>query len=166
MKQTFNIPEGCKVVTVEQIGNQLITSFEPEKYVPKVGDCVKMQYKTLYFPTFCLIDKFSDGEIFAKNVWINAKKDKNDIKFENSNFIFYDSIEKITPEEFQAEFEKLGYVYDFETHTASKEKWRANLDREYYFVSGSFEVRIVPELNSEIDDLLFKNGNYHKTKRF
>ena len=35
MKQTFNIPEGCKVVTVEQIGNQLITSFEPEKYEPK-----------------------------------------------------------------------------------------------------------------------------------
>ena len=46
MKQTFNIPEGCKVVTVEQIGNQLITSFEPEKYEPKVGDCVKIIYQS------------------------------------------------------------------------------------------------------------------------
>lgn len=36
MKQTFKIPEGCKVVTVEQIGNQLITSFEPENMCRKL----------------------------------------------------------------------------------------------------------------------------------
>ena len=28
-KQTFTIPEGCKAVTVEQVGNQIITTFEP-----------------------------------------------------------------------------------------------------------------------------------------
>lgn len=28
-KQTFTIPEGCKSVTVEQVGNQIITTFEP-----------------------------------------------------------------------------------------------------------------------------------------
>jgi hypothetical protein len=30
MKQEFEIPEGCKKVTIEQIGNQIITTFEPE----------------------------------------------------------------------------------------------------------------------------------------
>ena len=29
-KQTFTIPEGCKAVTVEQVDNQIITTFEPE----------------------------------------------------------------------------------------------------------------------------------------
>ena len=29
-KQTFQIPDGCKAVTVEQVGNQIITTFEPE----------------------------------------------------------------------------------------------------------------------------------------
>lgn len=164
MKQTFNIPEGCKVVTVEQIGNQLITSFEPEKYVPKVGDCVKMQYKTLYFPTFCLIDKFSDGEIFAKNVWINAKKDKNDIKFENSNFIFYDSIEKITPEEFQSEFDKLGYVYDFETHTAHKKRWRAEAGDCYFYIDFEYDVLSCRDHRDSVDNCLFKNGNYFQSQ--
>ena len=28
-KQSFTIPEGCKAVTVEQVGNQIITTFEP-----------------------------------------------------------------------------------------------------------------------------------------
>lgn len=28
-KQSFPIPEGCKAVTVEQVGNQIITTFEP-----------------------------------------------------------------------------------------------------------------------------------------
>ena len=77
MKQTFKIPDGCKEVTIEQVGDQIVTTFDPEK---------------------------------------------------------------------------------------SKEKWRANLAREYYFMSEFFEVRIAPELNFKIDDLRFKNGNYHKTK--
>jgi hypothetical protein len=30
MKQEFEVPEGCKKFTIEQIGNQIITTFEPE----------------------------------------------------------------------------------------------------------------------------------------
>lgn len=29
-KQSFPIPEGCKAVAVEQVGNQIITTFEPQ----------------------------------------------------------------------------------------------------------------------------------------
>lgn len=36
-KRTFPIPEGCKTVSIEQVGNQLITTFEPEF---KRGDIV------------------------------------------------------------------------------------------------------------------------------
>ena len=40
MKKTFKIPAGCKEITIEQIGNTIVTSFE-EKFKPKHGDiCV------------------------------------------------------------------------------------------------------------------------------
>ena len=84
--------------------------------------------------------------------------------FSNSAFLSYSTIEQITIEDYKAEFEKLGYTYDEATDTASKKRWRAEEDGEYYFINGSFENRIASELNSEIDDILFKNGNYHKTK--
>lgn len=38
MKQTFEIPEGCKEVTIEQIDNQIITTFELPKSEFKKGD--------------------------------------------------------------------------------------------------------------------------------
>ena len=156
MKQTFEIPEGCKVVTVEQIGNQLITSFEPEKYEPKVGDCVKIIYPSgnTYF---CEVADVHGYQVGGKNVEItpDGVNFKNDIKYLN-----YDSIEKITPEEFQAEFEKLGYVYDFETHTASKKRWRAEYNKYYHFVSGAFIVERVEDRRIWINDSHYKAGNY------
>lgn len=160
MKKTFNIPEGCKVVTVEQIGNQLITSFEPEKYVPNVGDCVKMIYRSGNH-YFCEVSKMAVHRIGAKNVVITP----DGVVFEEyGEYHTYDSIEKITPEEFQAEFEKLGYVYDFETHTASKKRWRAEYHKDYYFVTGVFEIQTSTEIGHRSDDLRHKLGNYFKNK--
>ena len=160
MKQTFNIPEGCKVVTVEQIGNQLITSFEPEKYVPKVGDYVKMTYATgnTYFYEVSDVKGYQIGN---KNVIITP----DGVAFEEyGKYFTYDSVEKITPEEFQAEFEKLGYVYNFETHTAHEKRWRAERFGEYYLINSRTEILKVNEHYCEDDDLLYNIGNYFKTR--
>ena len=157
MKQTFKIPDGCKEVTIEQVGNQIVTTFEPKKYTPKAGDCVKMYYTNTV--AFCKIN-----EVIGASVMCNTYISRNECFNKDGLFNMYSKIEKITIEDYKAEFEKLGYTYDEATDTASKKRWRANLDREYYFMSGSFGVRIAPELNSEIDDLRFNNGNYHKTK--
>lgn len=162
MKQTFNIPAGCKTVSVEKVGNQIITSFEPEKYVPKKGDCVKMIYPSgnNYFCEVSDVDD-NDNDIGTKNVVITP----DGVVFEDySKFFYYDSIEKITPEEFQAEFDKLGYVYDFETHTASKKRWRAKLKRNYYYVTAAFDIVVDIENRHSIDDKRHKNGNYFETK--
>ena len=157
MKQTFKIPDGCKEVTIEQVGNQIVTTFEPKKYTPKAGDCVKMYYTNSV--SFCKIN-----EVIGASVMCNTHISRNEYVNKDGFFNIYSKIEQITLEDYVAEFEKLGYTYDEATDTASKKRWRANLDREYYFMSGSFEVRIASELNSEKDDLMFKNGNYHKTK--
>ena len=79
-------------------------------------------------------------------------------------YFTYDSIEKITPEEFKSEFEKLGYVYDFETHTARKKRWRAKYSGYYYFVNSSSKIESSREVGDPIDDERYKNGNYFETK--
>ena len=160
MKQTFNIPEGCKVVTVEQIGNQLITSFEPEKYKPKVGDCVKTTY-TSGNHYFCEVSDVDGYRIGNKNVVIIA----NRVYFGDCGTYFtYDSIEKITPEEFQAEFEKLGYVYDFETHTASKKRWRAEEGGSCYYVGYDFQAHEMIEVEERETIIAYDVFNYFRTK--
>ena len=163
MKQTFNIPEGCKVVTVEQIGNQLITSFEPEKYEPKVGDCVKITYDTgnVYFLEVSRV--LFDGQspiVHSEDVVIceNGKIFKSQIVFN------FKSIEKITPEEFQAEFEKHSYEYDFETHTAHKKRWRAERGCEYFLFSNLLEVQTDIDVYASLDDKRYNIGNYFQTK--
>lgn len=160
MKQTFNIPEGCKVVTVEQIGNKLITSFEPEKYVPKVGDFVKIIYPSGN-PYFCEVSDVKGYQIGSKNVVITP----DGVAFEeHGEYFTYSSIEKITPEEFQAEFEKLGYVYVFETHTAHKKRWRAARGVNYYYVDSEFEADYTRDEYSLYDNNKYDNLNYFKTK--
>ena len=159
MKQTFKIPDGCKEVTIEQVGNQIVTTFEPKKYTPKVGDYVKMYYRDKDIVCFCRI-KNTDASCINSSTYIAGES----VLCELGNFLAYSTIEQITLEDYVSEFEKLGYTYDEATDTASKKRWRAEEDGEYYFINGSFENRIASELNSEIDDILFKNGNYHKTK--
>lgn len=155
MKKTFNIPDGCKTVSVEQVGNQIITSFEPEKYVPKVGDCVKRTSEcgSVVFgvikSTNCELGECITSEGECYNKWFPYSSG---------------SFEKITPEEFQAEFEKHGYVYDFEMHTAKKKRWRAERDSIYYFVSGAFEIEKSKEFGLTLDDKRYKNGNYFKNE--
>ena len=163
MKQTFNIPDGCKVVTVEQIGNQLITSFEPEKYVPKVGDCVKITYDTgnVYFLEVSRV-RF-DGQyhvLHSDDVVIG----ENGEIFKSQIVSTFKSIEKITPEEFQAEFEKHGYVYDFETHTAHKKRWRVERGCEYFLFSNLLEVYTDIDIYTSLDDKRYNIGNYFQTK--
>ena len=163
MKQTFNIPDGCKVVTVEQIGNQLITSFKPEKYVPKKGDLVKITYDTgnVYFLEVARV-RF-DGQspvLHSEEVVIG----ENGKIFKSQIVAGFNSIEKITPEEFQAEFDKLGYVYDFETHTASKKRWRAEKGGLYYYVGYDFQAHEVIEGYDDGDIISYDIFNYFRNQ--
>lgn len=159
MKQTFNIPVGCKTVSVEQIGNQIITSFEPEKYVPKVGDLVKRtaQYGSVVFGQVkdspCLPLELGEcitpeGKYYNK--WICCSSG---------------SFEQLTPEEFQAEFEKLGYVYDFETHTAHKKRKRVEVGGRYFYSDMFLESNDHIEDSDDVDDLLYEAGNYFETEQ-
>ena len=159
MKQTFKIPDGCKEVTIEQVGNQIVTTFEPKKYTPKVGDYVKIYYRNENIVVFCRI-KNTDWNYINSSTYIVGES----VFCELGKFLSYSTIEQITIEDYKAEFEKLGYTYDEATDTASKNRWRAEEDGEYYYyVKSDFDVSSDIYETTPVDDSRFKNGNYFKT---
>ena len=247
-KQTFNIPDGCKTVTFEQVGNQVITTFEPEikfkegdfiyeplrngrivifkniaeykyvvgycsyilpdylgietglfgetsnytrlatesekqqlvdalakegkmwdaekcaivdlKYIPKVGDCVKIYDKTnVYFGVVSANNVYGCMVEISGNSISNGLLDYSDYSRFNNGYSFT----KITPEELQAEFNKIGYQYDFETHTASKIRFEPKFRENYYYVDYKFDITEDFWYNCKIDNNRFKIGNCYKT---
>lgn len=112
-----------------------VIMIEPKKYVPKAGDCVKVisaSGKT----SFVICEKFDDKGLIP--IFGNFIGKDNTVLFQKSaiNFPYTPNhtFEKITPEQFQSEFEKLGYIYDFETNTASKLDWVPTQDDYFYWI--------------------------------
>ena len=163
MKQEEIIPAGMRAASFTLEGNKMTIFFEPEKYVPKVGDCVKITYNTgnVYFFEVALVRfNWKSYIIHSGEVVIG----ENGEIFKAQIVSTFKSIEQLTPEEFQAEFEKLGYVYDFETHTAHKKRWRAEKGCEYYFFSNRLEVNADIDIYVGLDNQRHNIGNYFKTE--
>ena len=161
-KQEFEIPKGCTKVTVEQIGNTIVTSFESEKYIPKVGDCVKSNYRG--FVCIFEVVKKSDNYISTKVTIDNYKEIESAEDLVQWNYTDCETtFEKITNEQLQSEFNKLGYEYNFETHEATKIKWKPFKGEEYYCVSTG--CKVIPTINDDLsgDREMIKIGNCYRT---
>lgn len=155
-KQTFEIPKGCSKVTIEQIGNTIVTSFKSEKYTPTAGDCVRVDFTGYvgfaHIKEVCehkanyhvLIDSYNE---LMQNDWYDSAYDAT----------------QLTPEELQAEFNKLGYEYNFETHEATKIRWKPRDGEIYYYVSTGCKVIKAKNDNCYGDIELIKIGNCYRT---
>jgi len=169
MKQTFNIPNGCSTVPVEQAGNQLITTFEPEKYVPKKGDvCVwnesMVDKNSSYYCKYPIIGFFCD------HLHITGLDMTRKLSFGLG--IGDGKFRKATELEKQILLDNLndkGYIYDFETNTASKKRWIPAVGDHYFIVSmirGHFKAhKLVFEFNDDIDKNLLSESNYFQTEQ-
>lgn len=135
------------------------------KYVPKVGDCVKLDKEgvILYFFVENETDQYVNSKYTIKGDIIESDNNYNKLGgyFKNS----YDRIyTKITPEELQSAFNKLGYEYDFQTHTATKKRWRAKLGKYYWGITEDIEPIEYREDNDSFDYRNYKIGNYFQTQ--
>jgi len=169
-KQTFNIPEGCKTVTMEQIDNRIITTFEAEekaeeKYIPKVGDCVKLKVYEDGTAFFCCISsngiRVNGSPYIFNNGIFNDATLGGGWRVNDSNLSF----SEITPEELQAEFNKLGYEYDFETNTAKKLRWKPNTGEIYYYVGNHGRILECIFYNNMLDNQRRDFKNFFKTEK-
>ena len=72
MKQEFEIPEGCKKFTIEQIGNQIITTFE-QKGKKRVEEGEEYWLMDAYFranSTFDTRSKWDDQHFNSGNYYL------------------------------------------------------------------------------------------------
>ena len=135
------------------------------KYVPKVGDCVKLDKGNiiLYFFVENETAEYVNSKymVVGDAIEFDNDYDKFGGYLKNSYNRIYT---KITPKELQSEFNKLGYEYDFKTHTATKKRWRAKLGEPYWIFTDFIRVLKCIEQNDKVDLKFYQTGNYFQTE--
>ena len=171
-KQTFTIPEGCKAVTVEQVGNQIITTFEP---VFKRGD-VLMCYdektnNNIGRFIFIFKDIVPDNMCNGMCSYVHLSLNRLRLYYEDRLASNWDVLRHATPEEAQllwSALAKNGKRWNPETmqvEPIKKERWRAEIEYRYWFVKNvCFEVSSTVDVKDHNDNERYNSGNYFQTE--
>ena len=117
---------------------------KPLKWIPKVGDCVKISFKDSKFEYFGKISQIVKKEILLKS-------SVNEISGVILNLsLYYDYrdifLTKITPEELKAKYAEAGYDWDCESDEVKPIKWMPKEGDFVWYIS---------------DDLTIVNGFYN-----
>ena len=118
-------------ILIIKIGNEThelpyngeVCSFEVrEKYVPKVGDCVKICFKKTKYEYFGKINQIEQKKIILKSA-VNES-----LRIILNLSLFYDYRDmffiQITPEELKAKYAEVGYGWDYESDIVRLIKWK------------------------------------------
>ena len=121
-------------------------SFEvSDKYVPKVGDCVKVECRNPRKTTFYW---FKIKEVVNKMVDFSLTVEE-DLSISKNGFFCIDDnriYTQITPEELKAKYAEAGYDWDYESDTVKPLKWMPKDRDEVWYL---------------LDDLTIVNGFYN-----
>lgn len=157
-KQTFTIPEGCKAVTVEQVGNQIITTFEPAF---KRGD-VLITKKTHSIYDSILVYGSHDGASIIPIVGIYG------------GVVIFGGVcaakyRHATPEEAQRLWDALakeGKRWNPETMQVEPIKRKVPRARNeiYYYITGTLNIAVDSDIDHSIDCERHISGNYFCNK--
>lgn len=165
-KQTFTIPEGCKAVTVEQVGNQIITTFEP---VFKRGDVIYCEDNDLY--TWIFIFESENTDESNQYKYFCLLTGRNDIFFNSRCRTTSKKLRHATPEETQRLLDALakkGKRWNpekMQVEEIKKEIPRAKFHEDYYFVGfGSRRIIKSHETEHRYDYERHEIGNYFLTE--
>ena len=110
--KTFNLPENgeykCEV---------------EEHYVPKVGDCVRVDLVGQGCATFFKIESIDDEGKINSEHRIDLYKGEYTIILGDYSFLRETNFTQITPEELKAKYAEAGYDWDYETNEVKELKW-------------------------------------------
>ena len=99
-------------------------SFEvEEKYMPKVGDCVKTNWGEPECDTFFKIVHINNEGNIKSEHCIDLYKGKYTIDLGGFLFVETRNFTQITPEELKAKYAEAGYDWDYETNEVKPLKW-------------------------------------------
>ena len=112
--------------------NDEAVSFEvSDKYVPKVGDCVKVECDNTYVYYFKVKGVSNAMAKFSLSVEENLQITKNGFLNISLNRIYT----QITPEELKAKYAEAGYDWDYDTDTITPLKWTPKEGDEVWYLS-------------------------------
>ena len=126
--ETHELPYSGEEVQIEVI----------EKYVPKVGDCVKVECiepNNTYFYWLKVKEVVSARVEFSWAVEENFQISKNGFLNISSNRIYT----QITPEELKAKYAEAGYDWDYETNEVKPIKWNPKDGDEIWMLNAYYE---------------------------
>ena len=160
-KQTFPIPEGCKAVTVEQVGNRLITTFEPTF---KRGDVLISKNN------ICFIFRPTETDRAYYYFMHDIDKDLRDSFSETCYCGLLSNCRHATPDEAQRLWDALakeGKRWNPETmqvEDIEKKLWRGEKGFRYFYFDWNLVVLGAQECECYVDKLRYNAGNYFRTR--
>ena len=165
-KQTFQIPEGCKAVTVEQVGNQIITTFEPAF---KRGDVIYCEDRDGFSWVFILKEK-TNREYNPYDYFCGVTSTSG-IIIDNSCRHPERVFRHATPEEAQRLLDALakkGKRWNPETmqvEPIKKERWRAKVGQQYHYIMFPTLCIVCSEYSNSSEEVkMCSIGNHFQTK--
>ena len=132
-----------------------------DKYIPKVGDCVKVEWNKTYFYLFKIkeISKTKGG--FSLAVGDDFQISKNGFFYIDDTRIFT----QITPEELKAKYAEAGYDWYYESDTIKPLKWMPKDGDGVWWANSIFEpVKHILAKNDTSFRLMLEKGLLFKTE--
>lgn len=172
MNQTFEIPQGCTRVTIEQHDNQIITTFEPEVRF-KEGDILVKSYrqKDTGADYIFILERIDDGIIYYKAYYcpfFDIIGTRIDCGIGKTGDSLHLAIRTATESEKQQLFDalaKVGKGWNDEKKCIEALKWRAEIGNPYWFLNNYLEPDTVKDVRYLGDNKRYKVGNYFKTEQ-
>ncbi len=162
MKQTFNIPAGCTVGSIEQDGDKVIIEFKSE-YTPKRGDVCVMT-TDIGQDVIILVESVLGQKIrtFAE-FWTRG----NGLYINDKIAPFaHDTFRPATEEEKQLLFSKLkekGKRFNPDKMCIEDYVWMPEYGEKYYFIIGYGMIVSKTNTLSSTDEYRLSTGNHFKT---
>lgn len=159
MKHEINVPEGCRVVSVETTDEMVVVKFEKEEHKFKENDvitCIDECYKWIAIYK----DEINETSFNAKVIYTIQNE-----MFEKNSWAVYANPRLATDSEKQLLFDKLKekcFMFDGKDVV----RWRAGRFKEYYNVYGSGLVSLSKDayIIGDEHERRYNIGNYFTTK--
>ena len=159
MKHEINVPEGCKVISVETTDKMVVVKFEKEEHKFKENDvitCIDECYKWIAIYK----DEINETSFNAKVIYTIQNE-----MFEKNSWAVYANPRLATDSEKQLLFDKLKEKY-LMFDGKNIVRWRAGRFKEYYSVYGSGLVSLSKDayIIGDEHERRYNIGNYFPTK--
>ena len=155
MKHEINVPEGCKVVSVETTDEMVVVKFEKEEPEFKENDIVTCETEGIKWIAI-FKDKIDAFSFRAKALYTTV--------ISQSDWCSYgEKCSIATESEKQLIFDKLKekcLMFDGENIV----RWRSNVRCDFYYLSGNSMVMNAVECGHNWQDNAYKSGNYFTTR--